>query len=126
MLDYVNERAHALDYYDRAGVSRRKSEGVIDAFLAKGFVLRDIGGGDIVWRQSFGQRDPELALEVVGNSVKTDREDGLFWRMVTGLDEPVAVTTIIEDGTSGIYFAIDRARRMLESIGMFNLERVDE
>lgn len=119
MVDF-DERAHAFSYYDATKIPRRKSEPLVEAFLAKGFVLRDIGGGDLVWTAAFGQDDETLfVVEVLGMTTHPERGTDLWWRVVASLDEDVNVN--IGDGEAGVYMGAGKARRVLESFGTYNL-----
>lgn len=119
MADF-DEREHAFSYYDSVKISRRKSEPLIEAFLAKGFVLRDIGGGDLVWTAAFGIKDEiTLVVEVLGMSRHQERGSQLWWQVVASLSEDVNVN--VGNGETGVYMGAGTARRFLESFGTYNL-----
>ena len=120
----MNERAHALDFYDRMEIPRRKSEKIVDAFLDKGFVLRDIGGGDVVWHAAFMQHGNEpdkshysdLQIGVLGPT----RHQPTGWQILTGLDETISVQ-VEGDSGGGFFFSSPSAQMFLDSWGTFNV-----
>lgn len=114
----VDERTHAFRLYHAAGVSRRKAERAVAAFIAKGFVLRDIGGGDTVWQATYAirsRRKPDITVQV---------RAGAHGGLVTDLGAPVGI--VVEHESGGVQFWSNSARLFLDSFSTFNARPVGD
>lgn len=115
----IDQKARALRYYDLRNVSREISEPVIDAFVEHGFVLTDIGGGDIVWEIEYFHSKETTGVADLTLSLLGENESGL----VEDLDKGVVNVQVQTGDGGGFYFAAVGARQLLDTHGDFNFTR---
>ncbi len=117
MTDTDTNREHALRLYEMREVPRHKAEPVIDAFLEKGFVLTDIGGGDIVWEAAFYTGVDTTGMADLILTVLSYGPRGL----VEDLDTDDAGVNIQNGDAGGFFFKAPSPRLLLETYGNFNV-----
>lgn len=107
--------ADALREYARLRVPRRHATQVVAALRGRGFVLEDIGGGDLAWRKEYrttSKEPADLTVTILGDGPR---------RLLTRLRGPAFVEIENRDG-GGVHFWSARAKTLLDTYGEFNVQ----
>jgi hypothetical protein len=113
----MDEAAHALRLYEREGVSVAKARPVITKMMMRGFVLVDIGGGDIVWQRDMYSSPPrrgqwpDLKLQILG-------PDG---EILTDFKKRGNVSVEDRNG-AGFYGVVDKIGVFIDTFATFNYD----